>query len=209
MQHYGAPTRLLDFTYSPCIALYFALRDREKNESNYAEVWGIDAAILQGTALRTNREADAKVLQDNDETKSHRVSSRPVDSSSALQQFRNEVLESERLTSGALAPCGVRRDHFNKSGFVTLALPPLHNPRLSSQQGVFLFNGAGGSTFEVSLENMMMDVKQEWYKRSRIPKDALRGIEKQLFQLNIHELSLFPDIQGLAGFVRQKMRIEW
>ena len=44
MQHYGAPTRLLDFTYSPYMALYFALRKREENESSYAEVWGIDAA---------------------------------------------------------------------------------------------------------------------------------------------------------------------
>src|SRR5579863_6165910 len=40
MQHYGAPTRLLDFTYSPYVALYFALRNR-KDESAYAEVWGI------------------------------------------------------------------------------------------------------------------------------------------------------------------------
>jgi hypothetical protein len=27
--------------------------------------------------------------------------------------------------------------------------------------------------------------------------------------MNIHELSLFPDIQGLAGFVRQKLRLYW
>ena len=88
-------------------------------------------------------------------------------------------------------------------------LPTLHNPRLSSQQGLFLFNGAESSVFKVSLEDMMQDVKQPWYKRFRVPVSALKEIEKQLFQFNIHELSLFPDISGLAGFVRQKMRLHW
>jgi hypothetical protein len=27
--------------------------------------------------------------------------------------------------------------------------------------------------------------------------------------MNIHELSLFPDMEGLAGFVRQKLRLYW
>ena len=27
--------------------------------------------------------------------------------------------------------------------------------------------------------------------------------------MNIHDLSLFPDIEGLAGFIRQKIRLHW
>jgi hypothetical protein len=58
MQHYGAPTRLLDFTYSPYVALYFALRNREENELDYAEVWGINADALMERAYQVSREAD-------------------------------------------------------------------------------------------------------------------------------------------------------
>ena len=35
MQHYGVATRLLDFSYSPYVALYFALRDRSEKEKRF------------------------------------------------------------------------------------------------------------------------------------------------------------------------------
>ena len=55
MQHYGAPTRLLDWTYSFFVAAFFALRDAVSNppeERTPAVVWALfrDAFSLQKQA---------------------------------------------------------------------------------------------------------------------------------------------------------------
>ena len=210
MQHYGAPTRLLDFTYSPYVALYFALRDRDPNESEYVEVWAIDEAILREQSDKMSVEADRETREpEREPRKSQGSFLLNPDLASPLQRAQREERYQDQVIRNALNPCVKRRQYFNGAGFVAVALPPFHNPRLSSQQGLFLLNGAEYLPFAESLDRMMQGEKRTWYKRFRVPQEELEKIEEQLFRLNIHDLSLFPDVRGLAGFVRQKIRLHW
>src|SRR3989304_1877564 len=70
MQHYGAPTRLLDFTYSVYVAAYFAVEEAEDD----CVVWAVDGPwVLQpsGALLRSGgKTGTSKMLKpfiDDDE----------------------------------------------------------------------------------------------------------------------------------------------
>jgi len=47
MQHYGVPTRLLDWTESPYVAMYFAVEEEAQDDPKRSAVWAIDLEWLE------------------------------------------------------------------------------------------------------------------------------------------------------------------
>jgi hypothetical protein len=217
MQHYGVPTRLLDFTYSPYVALYFALKNSRHgsatNRAGYVYVLAINAQSLMERAklksLKADREERKTRINGGQTTFPKRVSVSPDSSATDRDEVRWNLESFLKLISAALDPRSDRRGLFNREGFVAVAQPTVQNSRLSCQQGIFLLNGAEKQSLKVSLFKMMQNRSDEWIKLFKIPTSVLPEIERRLFQMNIHELSLFPDLEGLAGFLRQKASLHW
>lgn len=132
----------------------------------------------------------------------------PDDFATDRDAVTSETKGRAKLIEDALSATGIFRGELNRQGSVCAALPPEFNPRLASQQGVFLLSFAEGLSFRSSLHRMMSDCVG-WSKVFDLASSAMDEVEERLFQMNIHEQSLFPDIDGLAGLIRQKARLQW
>jgi hypothetical protein len=139
-----------------------------------------------------------------------KASLNPDDSATSRDASKSDTESRRRLVNDVLETTGTFRSTLREQGCVCVALPPSFNPRLASQQGVFLLNGSEELTFEGSLLKMMGSSGHEnWCRAFDIPADLLSEIEGRLFQMNIHEQSLFPDMAGLAGLIKQKIRLHF
>ncbi len=166
MQHYRFPTRLLDVSESPLVALYFAVENKADDNED-AVVFCIKVpykAIHYG---------------DNNEVKKI---------AELLRKDSQFKLES---------PCDYRKVLFVK--------PQWRNDRIRAQQGQMLLFGCDGQKCNpVYLPQTTQSDAPHLYCEWRIPADCKQSIRKELYDLGIHEWTLFPDIEHLAKELKEK-----
>ncbi len=67
MQHYGVPTRMLDFTQSPYVAIYFALENIIKTNQGSFVIYAIDYRSIMKKSLEHLKEQDERIQVKYDE----------------------------------------------------------------------------------------------------------------------------------------------
>jgi hypothetical protein len=173
MQHHGAPTRLLDFTWSPFVAAFFALERATKD----AAVWAIFIPTLWKPTHKISFPREEEPL--GPEQLSLRVPT-------AYEQFYlgNEV------------------------PFVSSGEPMVMNKRLIAQSGTFIIPGVLDQPVEQILANYPdgeRTVAKFVLRTGTLRNDAMRS----LYNMNLTNATLFPDLDGLARSMAYELEFHW
>lgn len=169
MQHFGAPTRLMDWTYSIFVALYFSVSRKAPSNSGYI-IWALDAEWLRRTAnTRMGVKQDIDLVRQFKEADQYRF---------------DEVFRPERESWEKLLP------------LIYPVNPFQLNERLTIQQGVFLCPRQLRLSFVENLSVMCPTANS--MKAFVIDHQSRVELLRELDRMNMSSATLFPGLQGFA-----------
>lgn len=172
-QHYGLPTRLLDWTYSPLVAMYFATRNLDKINVD-AAIWIVD--FIQ--VIRYLPKEFKQILMERDS-----------------RVFTIDILMD--LLSGKTEGLQNLED-YGKSDYALFIEPPSIDERIVNQfaMGSFMSNP------ELCMDDWLQNHNDpKLWRKIIIPADLKVEIRDKLAQSNITARTMFPGLGGVCEWL--------
>lgn len=190
MQHYGLPTRLLDVTLNPLVALFFACQEKE-GEAFDGEVIAIPAYVKTSEDAKVLLYAELAIIDDNNlkHVIPRKFNYEDTDFNVIREKLKNEFEE-------RVIPIMVAQN----------------NNRIKRQQGAFLLFGLDSNS-EMFLNKktvfdekpLLLGKKEEGITSFiQIPNGSKNGILKELDTIGINQSFLFPELEHQASYIKNK-----
>lgn len=192
MQHYSLPTRLLDISTNPLVALYFTCKS---SPDKTGEV--VRFAIPQGEMKFFDSDTVscianlAQLSQSDKQAISFAGSNQQFNSQDPIRKLLHFIKEEKPYFRDAIIPSDLSR--------IICVRGKLTNTRIVSQSGAFLIFGLNASLPETGNTSIRI-------QRLTINADAKSKIVKELDTLALNESTIFPYIENSARYIASKYR---
>lgn len=184
-QHYGIPTRLIDWTYNPFTALYFALSENKQPDDGYYELFVLplkEQILIHRCYSQTKREADTEFIEEY---------------VGFLNQLRDKAqfISLVQQRNAALHELNIEADNPQPQGLI-IYNGSSSNARLIAQAGLF--------SIPSSIEGD--EAAEEIRRSARCISIRLSDRERRetlgfLDNMGYNKQRLFPDLQNLCDSI--------
>lgn len=208
-QHHGLPTRFMDWTTNPLVALYFATRQTEKDKDGAP----VDSAVYvlisnpkRYADLKRGQEAQVKPVGD---AATEPATTAEEDAYARFDAVRDDQLEGD--IDSVLTPAGrswidelatgddketLSAESLPSPFRITENIiydPPHVSPRIRAQDGVLL-----------ACWQPLQPLDEKDYLEIVIKQDAHDEIRRRLDQYGVFDKQLFPDLDGIAKWLKYR-----